>query len=69
MSSIFDSPFVERTRTRQAVQFGFDPRVTSHSGASLAVTQQLQADSSVGLQDLASNTLPDPLGSQLPSFT
>lgn len=43
---------VRRTRTRQAVQLGFEPRVKSHSGSSLAATQQTYADSSVGLRDL-----------------
>jgi hypothetical protein len=59
MSSIFDYSFVERTRTRQAVQFGLEPRVTSHSGSSLAVTQQLPADLSVGSQDLTPNMTPN----------
>ena len=32
MSSIFDYSFVERTRTRQVVQFGLEPGVTSYVG-------------------------------------
>jgi hypothetical protein len=51
MSSIFDYSFIKRTRTRQAVQFEFEPSDKSHS--SPAVTQQLWADLSVGAQDLS----------------
>ena len=46
MSSIFDSSFVERRRTRQAVHFELEP------GARPTVTQWLPADLRVGSQDL-----------------